>query len=664
MPYNVVDTPIPVKFSPEEMTRLERHVDEQLEALLRSHRQLFTNDYPEMRRLYEGIPKNRERNFPWKNASNLVVQIIGTYSDMLLARVLAGVWEISPLWTLELCGDWPTEERGEEKRAVVEEFLGNMGATQDELDLYRVEYDFFHDIIKYGFQVVKHPWEVRTEEIVLGVDANGNINSKQEIIYEGPRPFKIPYDKFLIPATAKNWADVNFKAHIVTLTKFDLEKRKYQEVYDKAEVDKILGKPDRQGPSQGDLKIQQQQNSMGQGTAPASGPEAAEWDVYECWFPFISNDKLFRIIYTYHKATKTTLRAVFNFYPKNDEPFTPGRLGYEGDTIRGRGFVNMLKGYQQEISQMHNSGNDSDTLANTSVFRIDPDSKLDAFFSIYPSAAIPARDGEFEVMQMGRPNPYNIEREKLALELTDKRAGVAPPTQGTGGGISNPKKGGFSAMGTFAVMQEGNRRTNINISDMKLAHARMGSSFLKYYSFFGVRDEVRKVYGDRAKDLEAALEAVKEGKMRMPVRSSTASVNKEMEKQGDMLLLGVARQHYQWVGSVLQNLPTAPDHMKDYIVNTIMAGDLLMRNLFRNFGHDDIGRFIPESAFIKELRENAGKRAAASGGSGSQQPNGGGAEAIQSQVPGNSADAVLQNSDAAQSQASGLAQIGRGQGIQ
>ena len=71
---------------------------------------------------------------------------------------------------------------------------------------------------KEGWEFWKNR-EIMTDEIVLGVDANGNINSKQEIIYEGPGPFEIPYDKFLIPATAENWADVNFKAHIVTLTK-------------------------------------------------------------------------------------------------------------------------------------------------------------------------------------------------------------------------------------------------------------------------------------------------------------------------------------------------------------------------------------------------------------------------------------------------------------
>ena len=107
-----------------------RHYDKRLSS--------FRNDkLVELVRLYKGKPKNKEVDWPWPGASNLVVQLIGTYADELLSRVM-GIYMYDPLWTVDIGGD-NREQVAEEEKQVLESFMMDMAYDHDELDLYRVE---------------------------------------------------------------------------------------------------------------------------------------------------------------------------------------------------------------------------------------------------------------------------------------------------------------------------------------------------------------------------------------------------------------------------------------------------------------------------------------------------------------------------------------------
>jgi hypothetical protein len=264
----------------------------------------------------------------------------------------------------------------------------------------------------------------------------------------------------------------------------------------------------------------------------------------------------------------------------------------------------MLEHAQNELTAEHNRYADNETLANTSLYRVDPDSatRLDSNFSIYPTAIIPLRKDEFEVYNMGRAASNGIDRERQALALVSLRTGVDNGMQAAGTGVTNPRRGIYSAMGSFSVLQAGNRRSNLRSNDMRLAHVLLGQAFLKQYSEFGIGSKLR-YFGDQAKYLLKAFENIRSGKMRIPVRAATASINREIEKQSDMLLVNILRQHYMAIAQLLQGLMQAPPQMQDYLVNTVVASDFLMRHILRNFGYEDINKLVPEPALIKQFRE-------------------------------------------------------------
>jgi hypothetical protein len=150
---------------------------------------------------------------------------------------------------------------------------------------------------------------------------------------------------------------------------------------------------------------------------------------------------------------------------------------------------------------------------------------------------------------------------------------------------------------------------------------------VRQYAEFGVGDRA-DLFGDKAKDIRAGLEAVKAGTIGLPIASTTASVNREVEKQNDIMLSGLMSRHYGMITQMLQAAanPLSPPNVKDYVSSTIIAANNLMKVILRHFGFDEVERMVPEAK--SEVRGTPGAQvggapmAGAAGGGSLQQMGG------------------------------------------
>lgn len=607
--------PVRTNFGKQIDTEIEKYVWERITSIQDGTRELREDKVKKWRRLISGKPAQEKKSFPWENASNVVVQIIGTCQDILKAAVIGSIWGILPIYVTSLVGEWQENEKGEEQRNALEEAMVKWASEPNELDLYRVENLWFGEGIGMGTSFVKSPYEYLTETQVLSITGDGDTATREEkdfVKKYGPSPEKLPFEDFGVEPTSSTLQLADFKYHVRRLKKWDLLDRAQKGFYDKKLIEKIAQMPDRHGPT--DTRQEQLQDL---GVTLSTMPVNAEWDIHECWFQYNhpTSGKVYRLIYPYHYRSRTTLKSTFNFYPDNDDPFRMTRLGWDDDGIYGLGFAEMLEHYQEEVSTGHNQRCDNRTLGNTSIIRTSRISKLDSNFSVYPLATIPGEKDEIEVMQLGTNYPPDIQGEQLTISLAEKRAGVELGIQGPGGGVTNPKKGVYSAMGTFAVMQAGNRRNNLRTTDMRYSHIDLGRLVLKLYAYFGIGDKGR-VFGSKEQYLRQALENVRQGRMDFPIKAATESVNKELEKQNLMLLVNVIKQHHMGVAQVLQSVGQAgqmiPDEIKKYLFDTIKAQDYLMQDLLRAFNLNDVARLLPLPQFLKGAMDGISQGGSAS----------------------------------------------------
>lgn len=585
---------IPVKLSDSAEAKLKSHLKTRIMALEDGLRELHETKIVKWRKAYEATPREKTREFPFYNASNLVVPIIATFSDTLLARVMSAVLKTRPVWVAKIFGSH--KDLDDSNRIALEEFMEYVGVEPQELDLYRVYHEWFGEGIKYGFSVVKCPHEVRyRDEVILNEgDGSGSLDIRpsfmRETVYSGPRPEKIRFENFLIPPGAKTLESADIRVHKRPMIKSELEERRFFKIYDPIKVDFIMSRPDRTSPG-----YAQQMNEQGLGAETTGTYGYKEWDIYECWLNWPTPDGKFKpaVIATYHKGSDTLLRVIYDTH--TILPFVAARLFYRDDMIYGYGFCETMWAFQEEISEQHNQRLDNRTIANTRVWRVSPDSRLHAGYRIYPSACVPAEAGEIEALQAGDISNQTIEDERFSLELAERRAGISPPMQGAGAG-SQGKRGIYTAMGTLSVMQEGNRRTDLNISDIRYAHTKLGRILLADYAKSGVRDSLLEMFGEKASKITKALEAIRSGRIGLPIYSSTASVNKEVEKQNLFLLVNLMRQHYMGIANLMaqsSNMMTPPD-VKEYLLKVIRASNIVMKNVLRNFDQEDVDLLVPE----------------------------------------------------------------------
>lgn len=622
-----------INFSPDVIEELKHYIKDKIEYIRASNEGLREDLLPRWVRIYKGTPAEDIKSFPWEGASNIVVQLSGTYCDELLSRIMA-IYMTDPLFAAKLLGDFADGE-GSDEKDILEEFMGNVAMEPAELDLYRVEETWWSSAIKYGTGIIKFPYEYVSEKQVLFVPGGSSEGTQEAVKFtdvvkrDGPHPENVPLNLFGIDQKFPTLDNADFIYHILKKDYFELQKMKaHPEIYIAEAIKEIESQPDGEQPDE--FEKESRGTDKGHSFDNKCTPK---WHIYECWLKYHHNGEIYNLIAYYHFATKTYLGAIFNPYPDNEWAFEDAKLAYDDASYYGYGFCEMLESYQEEISTTRNWKIDNKQFATTGIGRVNKNSKLSSIVNLFPGILIPADDGEIEPLQFGAGAlTMTTDDENWILQQAAFRAGVDPATGGAGGGSVNAKKGIYSSAGTAMVMQSQNNRNNLRMSDMRLAHVKMGRKILSQYATFGIGAKLKQ-YGDRGELLKRALEMYQGKKLGLLIKPATSSLNKELEKQNDILLASTLERLYAGDAQILQALfqPGAPDELKEYLVSTLKAKSALMKTLLRNFNHSDADRLIPTPAFLKEQRN--GKITGANSGGGGPAKGGAGQSLNQGVVP-------------------------------
>src|SRR6266404_1834292 len=487
---------------------IEHYVEDQVRYLEQSHKELHDVKLPKWRQLYLGTPAEQTRNFPFPNAANTVVQVIGETVDTMTARVMGLIWATHPAWAFKSYAAAKSAKERKEieaKRRTLEEFMEVMGIEPTELNLQFTEALWFTDAAKFGTAFVKIGVEKQVESVVVVYDeakSKKRIKGVDEVIHSGPTVSKLRHEDVMADARAQKLEDADFVIVRHSLSRAKLLDRKFRGIYDEKMVDEIEKSPDRSTPRPAEA-----QELNDQGVHQSAYPETtAEWDIYECYFPWWHNGRKYRLIYSYHNKTKKVLRKVFNFLPKNELPVKRAKLGYRTDGLYGHGYGELLENYQEELSTVHNQRLDNATVANIRALRISPSARaLDANVELYPAALIVAEKDQIESIQVGDVYQSTFQNEQMTLELVARRAGITPAVSGQGTGGMQKKPQVYSSQGTLAVMQENNSVVGFATAEFRHAHGILGSALTAIYGKLGTGGK-EQMFGLNAPLLTAALE--------------------------------------------------------------------------------------------------------------------------------------------------------------
>ena len=627
MPYQPPTEVTEKEFGKDNYQALCDFIKDKIAHLDRRLQTFRTEKLPEYVRLYKARPKSKEADWPWPGAANLVIPIIGTASDELLARVMGGIYMYDPLWSATMSGDLPTKD-GEELKQLTQNFLMDMAYDPKELDLYRVEQSAFHSAIKYGTGIIYTPYEYeeQVERVYIGGGAadGSPVTSKNNVFVkrDGPHPELLPLNRFGFDPSVPKLENMKFFYHIDPLDMWALQDlRAKSPYYKQADIESLLNQPDAVQETEMEREINDQFSIDSSGVDTG----AARWYVYTCWFTFILDGLEYSFQAKYHKKTEKVLWIAFNNYPKNMLPYQDMKLAYDDESYLGTGFAEMIHMVQKELSNNNNWRTNNRNYSMLGMWRIDPECKLGSILDVFPGAGIPARQNEVEWLKTGADIGYSDGPDQFHMAIAKERTGVDPASGGTGGGIVNQKRGIYSASGTSMVMAQQNNRNNLRTGDMRSAHVKLALKFLTMYANYGIGDKLKK-YGNDAPKLTKALDAYKAGTLGLRLRPSSASLNKELERQNDILLSDRLDRLYQSQAQIIQAINTEgiPPDLKQYYMDMLLATRATGMALLRNFNKDNVDTVLPDVAHIIEtaLKQQAQAQARAGAGNGNQQVGG------------------------------------------
>ena len=585
------------KFGMDNMTAYKSFVSEALDTVVNSHRQRVKSLKQDWDHLYRGVPQEESRSFPWENASNIVVQIIGSHTDTLTAWVMGSIFELDPIWPIKALGSWSDDLKKEQCREALEMFLQEQAIDPEKLDIYRVEQLWLSNAIKYGFSVVKVGYE-SVKEAVVSPSMDLDVD-----IYTGPRPETVNYEDFFVSNDFKTLDSAPFKAEVLYYSEQELRQRADSNKFNRDAVSKII----HHGPDDHGYTFNQIESNKNTGISTQQKSKAfSRWHVFECWVKYYLNGRIYSTVCYYHLASKTFLGGYFNALPSNEEPYISARLGYRTSDMYGIGFCELLKHAQIEATATHNRRNDNATIANLRMVRVSPKAtRIGSNFKVHPFAVLRADEDEIEAIQLGEVYPSTFQEEQLLLSEAADRAGVVPAVTGMGSGTVNLKKGIYSSQGTYAVLQAGTRRVNLDTMDMRYAHMKLGRKLLNLYSFFNVSTDTLTAFGQQGNLIVEAFKEYRLKRMALSVRATTASINRELERQNDVFLLQILNRHTAAQGQYLQSIlgPQVPQEIKQYLVDVFTKSNALVSKIFRNFGYDNPTSFIPESSVVDDVKK-------------------------------------------------------------
>jgi hypothetical protein len=622
---------VDVDFGKDADKEINEFIEQQLGWLEDAHRELHMNKIPKWRKIYLGTPAEASRNFPFPNAANTVVQVVGETVDTMVARVMGLVYATHPLWTFSnFAREKEMEKRKklEERKRMLEDFMDIVGLEPNELNLQPVEALWWTDATKLGTGFVKVGYEHLVEAVVVGYEEGKKVKGKDRTIYDGPTVTNLRHEDVLADPSVDSLDKSAMVAVRRKLYRTDLEDRAFREIYSKSAVDSVMGSPDRSTQRQ-----QERDELQDQGIAATSRPEVtAEWDVYECHFPWWHNGRKFRLIYSYHKKTRTVLRKVFNFLPNNELPVKKVRLGNRTNGQYGHGYAELLDNYQEELSTTHNQRLDNATVANIRALRVSPRARaLDANMELYPSGLLVGEKDEIEAIQIGDVYPSTYKNEEMTLGLVARRAGITPAVSGSGTGGMMKRPAVYSAQGTMAVMQENNSVVGFATAEFRAAHAALGSLVTAMYGRFGTGGR-EEMFGINGEALQEAFKDFEDNRIRIPMRATTGSLNKEIDKQTGVILAGLLQRHYTAVSQMMQavNNPMIDPKTKNWMIQVIVAAEQLHKKIVKDFGYEQPDLFVPEAQTSDGADQQANQGAQMApggvpmGGAGGPQPGGAG----------------------------------------
>lgn len=565
-----------IQYIDSELVRYYSDTNEHIEDLLR-----WQSDY-------WAKPSQKVANFPFRNASTIVIPISAIAVEAIHARTETQLFSQSQLVVARSISDeW------DEAQKPVEDFF-NYQLTKV-LKIKNEMSSCFLEAEKFGSMIGKAGY---LRVVRSGVrEVNGEEEEFQVIYKDGPSFESVPDSRFLFPYWAQDPQTVDWvgEEHSETPYKvYELEQgglfrpgtyedlKIYSENYYMSEP--LLGEDGK--------KFERHQMDL-ENTRFQFGRRLDWQEIWLAW-PADSSGTKRELVVHYHRMSHTIMSIRYNYLSNLRRPYRIGVYFPVEHRWRGIGICKMNEQFQRSITVRHRQNIDNATLANIRMFKI---SKLSGYGNgepIFPGKMwfLDNMD-QLDSIQLGEIYPSAYNQEQSDVIYSQQRTGVnevtlGQPQQGTPG----------TATSDLARIQEGNRKFDLwygnardfmdeVINDVADLMQQFGPFNQEYFSTAANGELVRAF-------LQLPSSYIREGLI-LELRTNSQVHNKVLDRQNWQQIAAFLTQYYQGLVQLAAPLGN-PQMLQLIFTKGLSSATEAMRQILETYDVRNIDRLI-----VKEL---------------------------------------------------------------
>src|SRR5574343_1044981 len=497
-----------------------------------SSRYMMENVWIDCLRMYEGVPKNPNRNFPVENAPNLEVTIGAIACDALFAQTVDTVFTLSPFVSVQPVPKKKDDQDTVENAKAMQRFVNWIAGN--ETDAREAGEEAILDTIQLGTGVYYIPWvERRKKALAFSVKAAHPI-----IKCMPPEDVVFPAGGYRDPQTMP-WVGLRF--HYTSTELQEEAKRSNWDIGADGENVAKVGKKSNMR--------EQRERLARSATGPAHKGDI--YEIYKIWaFYDIDGDGIDEdLMIVWDRGSKNVLRVDFN--PYDWRPLEFGNYQKRPHIPWGLGVLEMLGPYEAGISEFYNYWSLNSLIANTKNF-ISRSCTLPENMVIWPgkNTEVDGDPGDVQVFDLGRSDASLPQAMATTVSLAERRVGlnemnITRPSQ-----VLGSRTPGITA---HSMLQQINRRFTPAFDSMRLELAAAIRQCLYRYQerlLAGntqVMDHIAQVLGieDGMRVIQVLKDQTFDEALSLELTAVSATVNKETERQSSIMLIQTLAKYYQ-----------------------------------------------------------------------------------------------------------------------
>ena len=507
------------------------------------------------------------REFPYPGASNEVLSIIATDVNQLYAKFMQTLHASPNLWSVSAMN-----ERWVDVAKPMQDFLGILDSQR--LKMFNVNKRTVLEMCKLGTAIYKTGWTFETRRVTTYNEMGKPVKAIKTDSYPFVDhvklfDFVLPPSAYAIEPDAQGgapWVAERMRVSPERLKMLAKSSAPDLPVIADMVLDIILRSEERTGTdydshverAQYQRRLANEHGPLDENVVQVGVSSIAPSRTIELWevharFPASNDDTYDDIVCLVHLPTRQIVRATLNPYVHGQRPYSVIRY-FPGEGFYGKGICEQKEMYQRVQSELFNFGIDGTLLSNTIMIGAKAGANVLPGEPIYPMK-VWVTDGnprdEITTMQFGQLNPAL----GSFLDLTERMGNRAPGVSDIQVGNMDNLPGRTPATTMMSMLQEGNRRPDLTIKDMRYEGlSRVGSQLVSM-----IQQYLTKVQdvgqGAMMKVMVDAL-GMPEGQLlvdqlTMPfddatlglgvtISATSGSSNKEVDKQNILSLLQLA----------------------------------------------------------------------------------------------------------------------------